>query len=171
LVYWPGTQPTFVDTLPPPPSGHRVRPAVLVDDDGEMICGPDDVEPSLDCPHCAADGYRELDSKLAELRGETEKASDRANGGPPDAGGPPGPPSAPPGPQLSKCEIALILLAQHPDWTVTRIAKEAQINRTQLYRCKRFFQALEASKGELPRGMKSADGRIEAYDEIEDDDE
>jgi hypothetical protein len=63
---------------------------------------------------------------------------------------------------------ALAILVKHPEWNDTRIAKEAKVNRTQLYRYPRYQAARasvkDAGKADLPKGHKTQDGDLEAYE-------
>ena len=76
----------------------------------------------------------------------------------------------PEGPTLRREERALGLLAAHPDWTDTQIAKAIGVHRTTLYKpAWRKYRAARAisrgGRGELPRGEKDAEtGRVEAWD-------
>jgi hypothetical protein len=59
--------------------------------------------------------------------------------------------------ELSKEQIALAVLAKHPDWTDTKVAEEVGCKRTSLYRMKTYRKAREAMAagwGELPKGSK-----------------
>jgi hypothetical protein len=63
---------------------------------------------------------------------------------------------------------ALILLRDHPEWTDARIARECGVDRSRLSRSKEFKKAAGLARGrkaDLPRGEKTADGRLEAFDE------
>lgn len=63
---------------------------------------------------------------------------------------------------------ALGILVDHPDWAMTRIAKEVGCDRRRLYDMPKFKDArdaLKSGKAEFPRGQKDADGNIEAFDE------
>ena len=67
----------------------------------------------------------------------------------------------------SKEALALATLADHPDWTDTRIAKEARCSRTTLYTFTKFMAAkaiLQEGKNNLPRGNKYPDHDTEAWD-------
>lgn len=69
--------------------------------------------------------------------------------------------------ELSKEVQVLAILADNPKLLDTEIAKKAGINRTSLYRMKKFKQVkevLQSSKADLPKGEKSKDGDIEAWD-------
>jgi hypothetical protein len=57
------------------------------------------------------------------------------------------------------------LLAAHPDWTDTEIAKAAGVSRTSLYRWSKFKLAREAQRqtASPDHGQKGRDGRIEAW--------
>lgn len=63
---------------------------------------------------------------------------------------------------------ALAVLVKHPDWSDTKIAKEAKVSRTTLYRYPRFraarATARDGGKASLPKGYKEQDGSLEAYD-------
>ncbi len=66
---------------------------------------------------------------------------------------------------------AITLLVKHQDWSVTKIARELGCHRQTFYKIKRFVQLIETRKGNkrsLPRGTK-ADGRVEAWDDDEDE--
>ncbi|MBW2605327.1 MAG: hypothetical protein JRE28_13620 [Deltaproteobacteria bacterium] len=70
-------------------------------------------------------------------------------------------------PGLSKKIKALALLIDHPDWTDKKIADEAGLYRTSLYRYS-MFKSLrklikDIGKNGLPRGYKMTSGIIEAY--------
>jgi hypothetical protein len=70
--------------------------------------------------------------------------------------------------RLSKQGQALALLADHPDWTDEKIAEAVGLNRTSLYRMKKFTaarQVLRRGKLERPRGRKDRDGKLEAWKE------
>lgn len=62
----------------------------------------------------------------------------------------------------------LAILVQHPEWSDTMIAKEARLSRTTLYRYPRYKAARamgrHAGKAALPKGYKTKDGELEAYD-------
>lgn len=71
-------------------------------------------------------------------------------------------------PELSAEDTAIAVLRKHPDWTDTRIAEEAGINRTTLYKYvtyKYVRQLLkEAGRKELPHGSKDGEtGKLEAW--------
>lgn len=70
-------------------------------------------------------------------------------------------------PKLSGRSKALIMLKQHSDWTDTRIAKEAGVNRQSMYRWPEYklLRQLLREERSLPRGSKNKDGNIEAIDE------
>jgi hypothetical protein len=72
-------------------------------------------------------------------------------------------------PPLDPQAHALALLVQHPDWTNTQIAKAVGVNRTTLYDWPRFKAARaaykRANKDRLPRGCKSQDRDVEAWDD------
>jgi len=63
---------------------------------------------------------------------------------------------------------ALAVLVEHPEWSDLRIAKEAGVNRTQLYRYPRYRAARqtvrEAGRGAMPKGWKTAAGDLDAYE-------
>ncbi len=64
-------------------------------------------------------------------------------------------------------ERALALLVKHPDWTQAAMAKAAGVNRTTLYRFRRYQaarEALQAGKADIPHGSKDKNGNIEAWD-------
>jgi len=67
-------------------------------------------------------------------------------------------------PKLNRRSVALILLKQHPDWTDTKIAKEAGVRRTSPYRWPEYkkLRQLLRKPWSLPRGSKGKDGSIEA---------
>ena len=63
---------------------------------------------------------------------------------------------------------ALALLQQHPEWSDAEIAKRVPCNRSSLYRMRRFQAArawLKEQRNDRPRGYKSDDGMIEAWDD------
>lgn len=60
---------------------------------------------------------------------------------------------------------ALALLVQHPEWSNKQIAAEVGCSRTSLYRRARYRQARRAMGGTLPKGSKSAEGDLEAYED------
>ncbi len=67
----------------------------------------------------------------------------------------------------SKEDRALMFLVAHPGWSNVRIAKEVGCSRTSLNRMPRFMKAraaLKATKQEAPKGRKSPDGSVEAWD-------
>jgi hypothetical protein len=68
--------------------------------------------------------------------------------------------------ELGALEKCLALLVVHPDWTDTKIALNAGVNRTTLYKqsFERFRQARAQLKPSLPMGSKS-DGIVEAIDD------
>jgi len=64
-------------------------------------------------------------------------------------------------------ERALAVLMTHPDWTDIEIAKAVGCSRTTLYSYEKFKSAkalLKSNKSSLPKGHKSSNGDIEAYD-------
>lgn len=56
-------------------------------------------------------------------------------------------------------EMALALLVQHPEWTDTRIASEAGMQRTQLYRFPEFVEARKAIRAGRPSRKAFRDPR------------
>jgi len=72
----------------------------------------------------------------------------------------------------SKEAMALALLVQHPDWTDTEIAEAVPCRRQSLYDWQRFRMARQTlkqtGKKSMPKGSKSADGGVEAWDEPDD---
>ena len=69
-------------------------------------------------------------------------------------------------PELAPKKRALLVLMDHPDWPVRKIAKAVGCSRTTLYGYKDFRAALAIIRGgkrELPRGRKKA-GDIEAFE-------
>jgi hypothetical protein len=63
-----------------------------------------------------------------------------------------------PGVSVSKTSLALAVLVEHPDWSVTRIAKEVGCDRVTLWRSEAFRKArsvLRQGKSETPRGTKA----------------
>jgi hypothetical protein len=67
----------------------------------------------------------------------------------------------------SKEALALAVLADHPDWPDTEIAKKAGCNRTTLYTFKKFMAAkkiLRAGRSNLPQGSKFPNEGMEAWD-------
>jgi hypothetical protein len=67
--------------------------------------------------------------------------------------------------ELGAEERLLACLIKHPDWSITKLANLAEVHRTQAYRCKRFLEARDALRGNLPSGSKSKDGSMEAWDD------
>jgi hypothetical protein len=66
---------------------------------------------------------------------------------------------------------AMALLARHPEWSDLRIAHEAGVSRTSLYRWPEFVKAKEIlaeGKSSRPRGRK-INGRIECWDKAPSD--
>jgi hypothetical protein len=64
---------------------------------------------------------------------------------------------------------AVAILIDHPEWSDTRIAHEADINRTTLYKLPKFMEARrllkEQGKKSLPRGSKDGEtGTMEAWE-------
>jgi hypothetical protein len=81
-------------------------------------------------------------------------------------GTPPGAQAEAATPKISNEAIALAVLADHPEWTDTQIAKVAGCNRTTLYKWTKYVRAREmlmSEKAARPRGSKSKDGHIEAW--------
>jgi len=75
--------------------------------------------------------------------------------------------------ELSKVARALAALTDHPDWTDEQIAKAAGCNVKSLYRMKKFKDAkalLKEGKGDMPKGSKSKEGDVEAWERDEDPD-
>lgn len=70
--------------------------------------------------------------------------------------------------QMSGEARAVGVLAQHPDWTDKQVARAAGVHPKSLYRYQRFKIARGALKdsgqSDLPRGFKTDDGDIEAYE-------
>lgn len=70
--------------------------------------------------------------------------------------------------QMSGEARAVGVLAQHPDWTDKQVARAAGVHPKSLYRYQRFKIARGALKdsgqSDLPRGFKTKDGDIEAYE-------
>ena len=70
--------------------------------------------------------------------------------------------------QMSGEARAVGVLAQHPDWTDKQVARAAGVHPKSLYRYQRFKIARGALKdsgqSDLPRGFKTYDGDIEAYE-------
>ncbi len=69
---------------------------------------------------------------------------------------------------MTKEARALAILTDHPEWSDADIAKAAGCSRTTLYRWERFRKAreiLRTGRQLHPRGTKSAEGDIEAWDE------
>jgi hypothetical protein len=67
---------------------------------------------------------------------------------------------------LSKDARALAALADHPDWTDKQIAKAAGCNVKSLYRMKSFTTAkaaLKQGRDDMPKGSKSKEGEVEAW--------
>ncbi len=72
-------------------------------------------------------------------------------------------------PELTKEARALATLVEHPEWSDIKIAKEAGCHVRSLYRWKAFTGARVAQKevkADIPKGSKSSDGTIEAWDEV-----
>lgn len=69
--------------------------------------------------------------------------------------------------KLTGRSTAIILLKEHPDWKDNRIAKEAGVNRSSLYRWPEYklLRQLLLEERSLPRGSKNKDGSIEAIAE------
>jgi hypothetical protein len=66
----------------------------------------------------------------------------------------------------SKEALALAVLADHPDWTDTKIAEAAGCKRTTLYTFNKFLAAkeiLREGKNNLPRGSNFPDEPLEAW--------
>ena len=63
--------------------------------------------------------------------------------------------------------LAIALLVRHPDWTITRIAKQVGVDRRTLYNWKTFRDTWRVAKAKdtegMARGCKGKDGSIEAY--------
>jgi hypothetical protein len=71
---------------------------------------------------------------------------------------------------LKKRDIAMALKSRHPEWSDTKLAREAGVSRTSLYRWPEFSKAkeiLEDGRKRLPRGSKQ-NKSVEAWDESED---
>ncbi len=69
---------------------------------------------------------------------------------------------------LGKEARALALLMDHPEWTDAEIARNVPCNRTSIYRFGKYMEArelLEKGRMEKPRGSKSKDGDVEAWDD------
>lgn len=70
--------------------------------------------------------------------------------------------------QMSGEARALAILTDHPDWTDKRIAEEAGVHVKTLHRYARFRTARrmvrDSGRADLPRGFKTEDGDIEAYE-------
>jgi len=70
--------------------------------------------------------------------------------------------------QMSGEARAVAVLADHPDWTDKRIAEEAGVHVKTLHRYARFRTARrmvrDSGRADLPRGFKTEDGDIEAYE-------
>lgn len=82
-------------------------------------------------------------------------------------------PAATPQPQATESQMsgearALAILTDHPDWTDKRIAEEAGVHVKTLHRYARFRTARrmvrDSGRADLPRGFKTEDGDIEAYE-------
>jgi hypothetical protein len=70
--------------------------------------------------------------------------------------------------KLSAKAKAIAVWTEHPDWTDTKIAKEAGISRTTLYDYPEFknLRAMQKQdKNKIRRGNKNKDGNVEAIDE------
>jgi hypothetical protein len=75
-------------------------------------------------------------------------------------------------PEMDQECQALVLLFKHPDWTVTEIADHMGISRQTPYKWDKFREAATLSgrlkprgpkEGQPPEGHKTSDGRVEAY--------
>ncbi len=84
-----------------------------------------------------------------------------------------GEPDAAPQPQAPESQMsgearALAILTDHPDWTDTRIAREAGLHVKTLYKYSRYKTARgvlkQSGRAGLPRGFRTDDGDIEAYE-------
>ena len=106
--------------------------------------------------------------RMAAAWRETGPAAVLMAPGGPQAAEPPIEPAATVKPERpSKEALALAVLAHHPDWTDSLIAKEADCNRTTLYTFKKYMAAREIprqGKNDLPRGSKSPDEALEAWE-------
>ena len=70
-------------------------------------------------------------------------------------------------PKLSAKAKVLALWVEHPDWSDTKIAKAAGINRTTLYdyiEFKKLRAGQQQDKNRIRRGIKDRDGNIEVMD-------
>ena len=77
------------------------------------------------------------------------------------------PAPAPIMPGVGKETLALVALAQHPDWSDTTIAKAIGCSRTSIYRWEKYRQAREIlaqGKSDLPSGSKDEDGNVDAWE-------
>jgi hypothetical protein len=62
---------------------------------------------------------------------------------------------------------ALLLIANHPEWTAEELAGELGCSRAKLYRDSLINRALKGRSGGAyppPRGHKSSEGDLEAYE-------
>jgi len=69
--------------------------------------------------------------------------------------------------KISKEAKVLAVLTDNPELSDTDIAKKAGVNRTSLYKMKKYMKAkeiLKSSKADFPKGSKSKDSDIEAWD-------
>jgi hypothetical protein len=75
---------------------------------------------------------------------------------------------------IDKEAQAIALLFRQPEWSIAQIAECVGVDRKNLYRWPHFRRAAEEAgtlkprgpgDGEVPRGHKTSDGRVEAYDE------
>jgi hypothetical protein len=89
--------------------------------------------------------------ELARAKAQFSQSTDS----PPSASGP------------DKEGLGLALLVKHPDWSNAQIAREVGVHRATVGRWKTFKAARaaqRADRNERPRGAKSSDGRLEAWD-------
>lgn len=127
-------------------------------------------EPDADPPHLAF--LAATDSVAYKVRDQRDalqrELSRNVPALPPAATEPPPPASGRP----SKEALALAVLADHPDWSDTKIADAAGCNRTTLYTFRKFMAAreiLREGRNNRPRGRKLSNGTIEAWDNSSDE--
>jgi len=118
---------------------------------------------SKTCAHDLGHWADRLDKCLAEKQRDGRAAPLETQQPPKASGGLAGTQS-----KLPPRSASLILLKEHPDWTDTKIAKEAGVCRQSLYRWTEYKQLrrMLCDKWNLPRGSKDKDtGKIEAVAE------
>jgi hypothetical protein len=113
--------------------------------------------------HASVEQVSELHERLwrrftSEARGAGQEEQPPAEPQEASPGGDQLPSDASPRPKPKS--LALALKVEHPDWSVTRIAKESGCSRTGLYRhetFKKMNEVLKLGKQERPRGIQSRD--------------